>query len=158
MPSSTELKPNATRALEQAAQLIGASDSARLRTALLAAAAEELTRSPAFIGRVRALYNAAVPMRPSRSPSKWEQLMPINPTGDEHLDLFAPPDPYWILRVYGAAQLPIALHMFPLTTLKEACTKIEYRHPGSKPKNRGRTDDVIAYIVQQVTRDSTRAQ
>jgi hypothetical protein len=150
MRTSAPIKPNATHALRQTAKILGVTDTARLRTALLCAAADEITRSSAFRSQVSELYQAVASTPVPPPVAKWAQLVPLNPNADESIDLFAPPDPYWILRVYGAAQLPQALEMFPLSSLKEASSQVELRHPGSKPRNRGRKADVISYIVEHV--------
>jgi hypothetical protein len=120
---------------------------------LLCAAADEVTHSSAFRSHVSEFYKATATPPPPPSVSKWGQLVPLNPSNDESIDLFVPPDPYWIVRVYGTTQLPQALEMFPLSSLKEASSKVELRHPGSKPRNRGRKADVIAYIVERVTHE-----
>jgi hypothetical protein len=49
--------------------------------------------------------------------------------------------------------LRAALNGYSLAKLKEALAVVEQRNPGTKPRNRGRIDDVIDYIVERVAGD-----
>jgi hypothetical protein len=60
----------------------------------------------------------------------------------------APPDPKWLIQVYGQRQLARALQDFSLDMLKLTADKVQAEHPGTRPANRGRKAAVIDYIVQ----------
>lgn len=141
----------------KAAKLAGAAldlkDLKRLAAALAEAAAEEVVRNRAFADRVRALY-AEVPASTRKPPGVTAfdiDLVPIRRIEGREIDPAAPLDPYFLLDLYGPAQLEKALGLFPLAKLKEASATVERRHPGTKPTNRGSKAALIAYIVDRLT-------
>lgn len=64
------------------------------------------------------------------------------------IDPSAPPDPAFLIRVWGRDQLALALEPYMVDMLKETAALIEAAHPGTKPTNRGRKTSLISYIVQ----------
>lgn len=150
----------ATRDLRAALQLpSGLNDTAILGTALAEAAVREIRRNPQFASDVRRSYEELVQAgggRASRSraggQSKEQDLPPLVPirTGEAFRppDPFAPPDPAFLIYVYGKAQLGRALHEYTVDMLKLTAAKIEREHPGTKPTNRGQRAALIDYIVR----------
>ncbi|HEX6122586.1 MAG TPA: hypothetical protein VFY89_05470, partial [Ktedonobacterales bacterium] len=122
--------------LQRAARALGVPADAALRAALLAAAAAGVASDPAFATRVRAALGAGTDQRaeapatadaappPASSARRGARpaprLVPIARVEQAVLDPFGPPDPLYLYRLYGAAQLPAALAQYSYATLKEA--------------------------------------
>ena len=64
------------------------------------------------------------------------------------IDPAAPPDPMFLIRVWGKDQLDRALEPYMVDMLKQTAARIEATHPGTKPANRGQKKALISYIVQ----------
>jgi hypothetical protein len=75
-------------------------------------------------------------------------LRPITTIPEYTVNPSAPPDPQFLIRLCGRDQLTRALQDYTLNKLKQTAAVIERAHPGTKPANRSRIDDVIAYIVE----------
>ena len=80
--------------------------------------------------------------------------MPLTPrpeaTGTSYFrDPTAPVDPYFLKRLYGDAQLRVALSRYTGPRLAEAVRAVQARHAGTKPAGRSRAE-MIAYIEQHV--------
>lgn len=150
---------DATKELRDAFNLpFALGDATILGTALAEIAAEEGRRNPRFASAVRERYNELVTFQaPAQRASRQTQdeLPPLKVVGHlepgERLvfDPFEPPDPKFLTRVYGRDQLARALQDYTLAMLKETASRLEQRHPGTRPSNRSRKDAVIAYIVEQ---------
>ncbi|HEX8732606.1 MAG TPA: hypothetical protein VF725_11175, partial [Ktedonobacterales bacterium] len=97
-----------------------------------------------------------MPVR-KRAPMKAEKLPPLVPIRrdmpERPRDPFAPPDPTYLVQAYGIHQLARALQDYTVDMLKQAAAKIETRHPGTKPTNRGQRASLIDYIVQHTTQE-----
>jgi hypothetical protein len=130
-----------------------AGDTGILGTALAEAAAEEGRRNLQFASEVRRIYGelldqqrpaAARPARAPQPPLKPVRTdLPFRP-----IDPFAPPDPQFLIQVYGRHQLEPALQRYNVSMLKRTVAVIEQQYPGTKPENRGRKDALIAYIME----------
>jgi hypothetical protein len=122
--------------------------------ALVEVAAQEAERNHSFANRVRATY-AALP--PTRTRTKMVtafdvKLVPIKQVEGREINPAASLDPYFLNEVYGAAQLPTALSIFPVSKLKEGAEMVERRNPGTKPTSRAQRQALIDYIVKHVAR------
>jgi hypothetical protein len=142
----------ATRNLREAMRLpTNAGDTGILSTALAEAAAEEGRQNPRFAGEVRRRYEALLGER-RPAPQPRGALPPLKPVRTDLpfrlIDPFAPPDPQFLIQVYGRHQLEQALARYSVSVLKRTVAVIERQHPSTKPTNRGRKDAVISYIVK----------
>ena len=145
----------ATKASRQAAELLGLADAKAVSAALAEAALEGIRRNPSFAAHVRNLYGeitaTAKPKRPtSRSAAPDVELVPRKHIGAREANPGAPPDPYYLLELYEADQLPLALGRYKVPDLKLAAELVQQRNPGTKPTNKGSRDALIEYIVQHV--------
>jgi hypothetical protein len=146
----------ATRDLREALRLPAhLSDTTLLGTALAEAAAREIRRNPQFASEVRQRYDDLVGLRKPaakrsspRATALLPPLRPITKIPDYSVNPSAPPDPQFLIRLYGRDQLTRALQDYTLNKLKQTAAVIEQAHPDTKPTNRSRIDDVIAYIVE----------
>src|SRR5258708_35515725 len=151
---STALKRTSTltEISERTGKQLGLADVKRSSLALAAVAAQEPERSHIFAERIRTAYAALAPtkQRTKLLTAFDVKLVPIKHIQGRELNPAAPLDPYFLLEVYGAAQLPTALSIFPVAKLKEGAAVVEQRNPGTKPKNRGQKQPLINYIVHYV--------
>lgn len=147
----------ATRKLRQAAHLpTNLRDVNVLGTALAEVAADEAQRNPRFADDLRQRYEEIMAsQRTHRSAQKGADLPPLVPLPQAEprdrrlsIDPFAPPDPAFLIRVYGRQQLARALHDYSMDALKEAASRVQQEYPGTKPKSRASRQSVIDYIVQ----------
>lgn len=146
----------ATRSLREALQLPGdVSDTTILGTAVAEVAARESRRNTEFASQVRKVYDELAAMKRSRTVrtgDRKQDLPPLVPIrtdlGFRKIDPFAPPDPRWLIQVYGTHQLARALHDYSLDDLKRTADSIQIQHPGTKPTSRASKQAVIAYIVR----------
>jgi hypothetical protein len=147
----------ATRNLRAALNLPSeVDDTGILGTALAEQAAEESRRNPQFARGVRQRYEELAALRgtTTKPAPKKRALPPLVPVGQMepgerfHLDPFAPPDPRFLIRVYGIGQLDRALQDYTLNDLKQASAKIEATHPGTKPRTKASKQPIIDYIVR----------
>ncbi len=145
---------DATKNLREALNLptiVG--DTTILGTVLAEVAAEEGMRNPQFASEVRRRYEEAMTQRkPVRvATGQVQELPPLVPIrrieGGYKRDPFLPPDPAYLVQLYGRHQLVRALQDYLVDSLKQTAAQIERQHPGTKPSNRGRKDALIAYIV-----------
>jgi hypothetical protein len=79
------------------------------------------------------------------------ELIPIKSMEGHKFDPVAPPDPYFLLEFYGAAQLPLALQRYTLPRLQKAVKLVKERNPRTKPNGASR-QAVIDYLVEYVAR------
>ena len=144
---------NATTSLRQILKL---DDLKLLSAAVAEAAVEEAKHNPKFAEKIRTIYQELPSPKKSsakRTGSKTathRKLVPIGRVEGYEFNPFAPVDPEFLLKVYGAEQLPLALDEYTLVRLKEAAEILMRKHPGTKPKSRASKDGVIAYIVEMV--------
>lgn len=148
----------ATKNLRTTLQLpVNLNDNTILGTALAEIATEESRNNPLFAAKVRERYaellgqNGGTRKRSLGNKQFYESMPPLVPIrridGYVH-DPFAPPDPHLLIQLYGKDQLSRALFDYTVDMLKQVASKIEQKHPGTKPSNRGKRDALIAYIVQ----------
>ncbi len=158
---STKPKPSTaaqrtSEAIRKAAGKLGVKDLKWLGAALAEAAADGVERNTAFAAQVRALYESMVPPRPIKEPSRRRggraapdvELVPIKQM-DVFINPAAPPDPYFLLELYGPAQLPLALSRNTAPRLREAVKMVKERNPGTRP-NGTNSAALIDYIVEHV--------
>ncbi len=159
MPTALEkrLTPTqrAAEAARQAAELLGCSDTKTLAVALAEAAVEAVRSNSAFAEQVRTRYavlsESAKPRRSSTARVKPDiELVPIKHVGAREANPGAAPDPYFLLELYGADQLTLALGRYKVADLKLAVQVVQQRNPGTKPTNKSSRDALIEYIVLQV--------
>jgi len=113
-----------------------------------------------FAGEVRKVYDELAALhRPTGkgAQAKAEALPPLVPVRTDlpyrKIDPYAPPDPAFLTLVYGRHQLARALQDYTVDMLKLTAANIEARHPGTKPRNRGQRQPLIAYIVEQYNKE-----
>lgn len=143
----------ATQAAQQAADILGLSDAKSVAAALAEAGVESLRANPSFAARVRDIYaEIAKPAKPKRTQSHKAapdvELAPRRHVGTREANPGAAPDPSYLLSLYGADQLPLALARYKVADLKLAAELVQQRNPGTKPTSRGNRDALIAYIVR----------
>jgi hypothetical protein len=133
---------------------LSAADLKRLTTAIAEIAIEEAEVHPNFGKRILALYEELAPRKKRDNTPEpaytGEDLVPISPVVGYKINVYGPPEPEVLLKIYGKDQLPKALSLFKPTKLKEAAAQIMQEHPGTKPKTKTKAEDLIAYIVAQV--------
>lgn len=145
----------ATEATSRLKRMIGADNLKLLSAAIAEVAADEADSNPAFVSRVRAVYQELVSMPTTRARSAASklaevELIPIGKVEGGGINPYAPLDPDYLSKLYGAHQLRAALSRYQLASLKDAAAKIQQEHPGTKPRNRSSKDSVIDYIVEHV--------
>ena len=133
----------------------------RLSAAIAEAAAEEIAHNRAFAERVRSLFIEMAPKKPAPKPSRPKKkttlaeltddgLTPISFGNDHKFDPYSPPDPHFLLKLYGEDQLYKALDRYELSILRKIVARVMEQYPGSKPKNKSNREDMIHYIMTQV--------
>ncbi len=157
-----ERSAEATRRLREA---LGLEDLDVLAIALAEVTTAEAQQNPQLVNSIRSVYDSLMEAkrqseRASKIPSSKtkgssghhdEALVPIAIIKDYVADPWAPPDPYFLNRLYGPAQLYAALNRYNLPTLKRSLPIVQARHPGTKPRRISSKDDVITYMVEMVT-------
>jgi hypothetical protein len=160
----TTAKPVATKPLtmtQRAVQatthlkdLISRDDVKVLSVALAEAAIAEVQRNPAFKQSIQGIYDALVSNKPAKragSKATPKQLIPITSAGEVAIGREDAPDAYVLQKLYGNVQLRDALERYTLSILREMAEKVMKNNPGTKPKSKSKRDDVIDYIVSQLT-------
>lgn len=152
-PTVRQRGVDATKSLREALHLPNdVNDTAILGTALAEVAAREIRRNQQFGDEVRRTYEDLKAQQASTGKQGTQQeelapLVPIRRIEGYEADPFSPPDPAFLIQLYGHHQLARALQDYTVDKLKMTAAQIEQRHPGTKPTNRGRRDALIAYIV-----------
>jgi hypothetical protein len=151
----------ATRRLREALQIApDLNDATILGTALAEYVAERSQSDPRIAQELRRRYDELIAQSgrgAKRTPRQKETLPPLVPVGHMQpgerltIDPFAPPDPRFLLRVYGREQLARALQRYGIDMLKEAASRVEREHLGTKPTNRGQKKALVDYIVKYST-------
>jgi hypothetical protein len=151
----------ATRRLRDALQLApDLNDATVLGTALAEYMAERSRTDPHIAQELRRRYDELMALgggRARRASRQTETLPPLVAVGHmepgERLTInpAAPPDPRFLIRVYGREQLARALQPYMVEMLKETAEQVEREHPGTKPTNRGQRKALIDYIVRYST-------
>jgi hypothetical protein len=142
------------RTIQRAASALGVAADQRLARVLLAAAAEEVERSPAFAERVRALLSPTVDQAAVPPAARRTRLLPVSRITEAELDPFAPPDPRYLLRLYGAAQLPAALAEYSYVMLRAAAKRLfggELESSARLPRSKAA---LIEALVERVTSET----
>jgi hypothetical protein len=80
-------------------------------------------------------------------------LAEIGPGPSKSFDAYAPPDLAYIVRIYGKQQLGRELQEYTVDMLKVTAAEYEKRYPGTRPTNRGQNAPLIAYIVEQFSKE-----
>jgi hypothetical protein len=149
------IQQRASAATAQLRQALGLDDLKLLSAAVAEAAAVEAARNAEFFARIRRIYEELASMR-VRQP-RWRasnrpktQLVPLPGTEGARFDPFAPLDPYLLLRLYGPRQLRAALSAYSYATLREAVAQVQQKNPGTRPKDRRKTESLIEYIVEHL--------
>jgi hypothetical protein len=149
----------ATQATAQLRELFGFENLKAMSIAIAEVAAQEAKINPAFAERIQQVYHEVEKTVRRQGTSKAKRMVdrpkltPIAKVEGYVPDPFAPLDPYFMLKIYGVEQFPLALEEQTLVSLKFAAKKLMESHPGTKPTSMARKDDVIAYIVEIVTKD-----
>jgi len=147
-------------------------DLSYLALALTEAAAQEAESNTAFNQRLRELYHTLTPpkkvargSRPEptiKRPTQEDLTKPLQAIGTvdpSRIRPYAPPDPYALLDLYGAEQLPLSLFRYTLDSLKRTVPIVQARHPGTRPTNMGRKDSIVEYVMRYVTEpDAVQSQ
>lgn len=165
------LKERSAEATRQLRETLGRDDLDLLVIALAEVATAEAQRDTQFAERICAVYDSLVEVKFQPTPSARASrasaggakrakgateaeevtLIPITVIKDAVLDPFAPPDPYFLNRLYGPSQLFAALARYSLPVLKKSLPLVQAQCPGTKPRRISSKDDVIAYMVAMVT-------
>jgi hypothetical protein len=146
----------ATHSLREALHLpADLNDTAILGTAVAEVAARESRRNAQFAAEVRKVYDELAQLRKptrARGQTQTQPLPPLVPIRRDlpwrPIDPFAPPDPQYLIQVYGSHQLDRALQEYTLPILKRTADVVQAAHPGTKPRNKSVKQSVIDYIVQ----------
>lgn len=83
-----------------------------------------------------------IPPMPTVLPGRGRSVDTYNP--------YAKLDPYELLDDYGAHQLRAALMHMTSQSLKDAVAIVQERNPGTAPKTKTKSADMIDYIVEHV--------
>lgn len=157
-PKTVSLTPRAVEALWRAVESMEMDDPKRLASVLVEIASEEIEQSSRFASRVGTLYRALEPVKRSPAPKATNQrqakglpedIVPIKHVEGNTFDLGAPPDPYFLLDVYGSQQLPRVLNAYSPKALKEAVEIVQTHKPGTRPQKQTKAG-LVDYIVEQV--------
>jgi len=129
----------------------------RLSAALSIAAAEEIASNRTFASRVKDLFTSLAPKKEIVSKSKKkivtiedDGLVPITTGINFDFNPLAPPDPDFLVKLYGVQQLPKALNRYGTPRLKEVVKTLVTTKSAPKLKSKATRDDIINYIVSQV--------
>lgn len=154
----TPKAPTEASLTKQVADLLGLSDTKRVKLALLIAAGDAASKSIAFAGSVRNTYSA-LPVTESRANSKKALptllTLDVHPIKEVHgftLNLGEPVNPYLVYEAYGDRQTREILGVFSPAALRESAKLVEDRNPGSKLRGRPAKPKLIDYIMENVAR------
>lgn len=131
-----------------------AGDAIIFGTALAEVASEESTRNTRFADAVRERYcellaqQSAPKQRGAGSKEALPPLIPIRRIEGYRADPFSPPDPQFLIQLYGYSQLDRALQDYTASMLKETAAKVQQNHPGTKPTSKAAKQALIDYIVK----------
>jgi hypothetical protein len=162
MSTTVDAKPRTAhqRSLEATRSIcatLGLANVQWLSAALAEAVAEELVHNHTLASRIKALYGevaAVESARPRRSRPRRAappaDLVPLKHVEGLRGEALARLDPYFLLDVYGAAQLRAALSGYTRDSLKAAADDVMRKNPGTRPTNRGHIDSLVDYIVEQL--------
>lgn len=150
-PKPLTVAQRTTEAVRKAADMMAVDDVKRMGAALVEAALEQMHQDAAFSVRVRNLYDAmAAPKKATGAHTRRKaghvELVPIRQI-DIEINPAAPPDPYFLLDLYGPAQLALALQPYTAARLRETMKQVQQRNPGTKPDGPSK-QQLIEYIVR----------
>jgi hypothetical protein len=149
-----------TQRRDEAARLaavhLGVDDVKAVAAALAEAAIEGIKRNPSFEAQVRTLYTqmARAPKVKRANTQRVRpdvELVPRKYIAAPAPNVGAAPDPYYLLDLYEADQLPLALSRYSLTDLRLAAELVQQKNPGTKPKSKSSRAAIIEYIVLLLT-------
>jgi hypothetical protein len=148
----------------------------RLSAAVAVAAAEEIARDAMFAQKIRRLFEDMTPSRRAKSPKGTpspqasprqkktmdeilanDGLTPITDHIDHKYDPSAPPDPKFLLQLYGSAQLYKALDRFSTEALRRTIAVMVKEQPGlAKPKAKATKEEIIEFIIAHTRLNGAR--
>jgi hypothetical protein len=129
-------------------------DATVFGAALAEAASEESMRNVRFAEAVRERYRDLLAQQPAPKPKSVSPkeplppLVPIRRIEGYRADPFSPPNPQFLIQLYGYAQLDRALQDYTPAMLKETAAKVQQDHPGTKPTSKAAKQALIDYIVK----------
>jgi hypothetical protein len=145
---------------ERIASELGLDNLKVVNFAVLEAALQEIEHNKEFAQLVKRAFEQFAPAKKSskRQSSKPNSkgnvyttpLVPIGIVEDYRLDLSRPPDPFFLVKVYGMHQLYQALDEHNLASLKRSVAEQMALHPNTKPKTKTKKEDIIAYLIDLV--------
>ena len=140
-----------TEAVRKAADVMGVDDVKRVGAALVEAALERMGQDSTFSAHVRNLYDAmASPKKATSTQTRRKaghvELVPLRQI-DVEINPAAAPDAYFLLDLYGPAQLALALQPYTAPRLRETVKQVQNRNPGTKPDGTSK-QHLIDYIVR----------
>lgn len=141
---------------EEIAAQLGIENVKLVSAAVLEAALQEMHQNQDFEQRVKSVCDRlqASQSKPRKTPPPKKaslhntNLIPIHFAQTHHFDLAAPPDPFFLLDLYGADQLVAALDEYSTPFLKKSVTVIKERFPGKKPKPKATREDIINFLAE----------
>ena len=155
---TSERATEATSRLKKVLNLtdLTSADNKRLSLAIAEVVAEEAEENSRFADRIYRLYQELAPNKVKGRKKEelqytGEDLVPITSAVGYSINVYGPPDPYELLKIYGKEQLPKALSLYKPAKLKETVARLMEEHPGSKPRTKTKPEDLIDYIVKQTT-------
>jgi len=158
-PTLQDRASGATSRLRKVLHLpeLSAADLKRLSLAMAEIAAEEAEANAQFAQRIYRLYQELAPSKKRAKKEDFsytgEDLIPVSSAVGYQINVYGPPEPEKLLKIFGKDQLPKALSLFKPAKLKEAAARLMEEHPGTKPRTKTKTEDLITYIVAQVTQE-----
>jgi hypothetical protein len=133
-------------------------DSKSLELVLLQIVAGEIAHNAVFAQRAReacqqALASATKPASRTRSTASTaeKRSTPVRRVDPSRFSARVPIDPYAFWEQYGDEQFHEKLNGWHIDTLRAAAASVQHRNPGTKPKSKSRSVDLIDYIVRYVT-------
>jgi hypothetical protein len=143
---------------QKIAELLGVEDLKLLNVAVLEATLQEIDRNEAFAQRIKDAFaqlpkpkTKNVKLSTKAAPSIHNtRLVPIATVENYRFDPEAPPDPFFLKRLYGMHQLQEALDEFSVKELKRSVAEQMALHPNTKPKSKTKKEDIIEYLIDLV--------
>jgi len=146
---------------ERIASELGLDNLKVVNLAVLEAALQEIEHNKEFAQLVKRAFEQFAPAKPQSPKDKGNKattkgtvyatpLVPIGVVEDYYIDLRKPPDPFFLVKVYGMHQLYQALDEHNLASLKRSVAEQMALHPNTKPKTKTKKEDIIAYLIDLV--------
>jgi hypothetical protein len=153
---SISLTPRAVEAVWRAIEELGVSDPKLLASVIVEVASDELQTSRRFSDRVQLLYDTLSMAKKKPAPKGGPKMLPVHlkpirQIEGQTFDIGAPPDPYFLLDLFGAEQLPEVLKLYSVDGLIQGAEIVQERRPDAKPLKAAKTKaPIIKYILQYV--------